>query len=305
MVAFIGVLSTFGFLICILLTVIKAIRKKTVKPYAIGTGVSFLLLIICLALTPDTESGKEMKEVAEVESNDEPTYKTEKNTTIEVVESEDAEPILDTPEEIAERIDLEEVSVTNEENIEVKAYATDTVRIRQQPNTECDVLGKVQLGNEVTVLGVEGDWSHITFNGIEGYIKSEYLTDGMQVPEMASGIEPTSAPVTTVAPTVEPSPTPAATVNPTVAAVAATTAIAASSAINSLAGGDSNFNTYDNVEQQQTTAQYVLNTSTMKVHYPKCKSVPKISPNNYDVSNEPFYVLEQRGYTSCGNCHAQ
>lgn len=56
-------------------------------------------------------------------------------------------------------------------------YATDTVNIREQPNTDSAVLGKAQPGNEVSVLGTEGDWSHVLINGTDGYIKSEYLSD--------------------------------------------------------------------------------------------------------------------------------
>lgn len=57
------------------------------------------------------------------------------------------------------------------------AYATDTVKIRKEPNIDCDVLGKVQPGNEVIVLGIEGDWTHVSVNGLEGYIKSEFLSE--------------------------------------------------------------------------------------------------------------------------------
>lgn len=42
-------------------------------------------------------------------------------------------------------------------------------------------------------------------------------------------------------------------------------------------GGGNNFNTHNNENQQQTTASYVLNTSTMKLHRPSCRDVPKIA----------------------------
>ena len=67
-------------------------------------------------------------------------------------------------------------------------------------------------------------------------------------------------------------------------------------------GDASNFNTYNNVEQQQTAAAYVLNTNTMKIHHPGCKSVPKIAPQNYAVSNASVEELLAQGYTTCGNC---
>ena len=64
----------------------------------------------------------------------------------------------------------------------------------------------------------------------------------------------------------------------------------------------SNFNTYDNPEQQNTEAVYVLNTSTKKIHYPSCKSVKKIAPQNYSTSNLSVEELKNQGYTTCGNC---
>lgn len=67
-------------------------------------------------------------------------------------------------------------------------------------------------------------------------------------------------------------------------------------------GDGSNFNTYNNVEQQNTSADYVLNTKSKKIHYPGCKSVPKISPNNYATSNLSVEELRTQGYSTCGNC---
>lgn len=67
-------------------------------------------------------------------------------------------------------------------------------------------------------------------------------------------------------------------------------------------GNGSNFNTYDNASQQDTSASYVLNTSTHKFHYPSCRSVPKISPKNYSTSNSSRDSLISQGYSSCGIC---
>lgn len=68
-------------------------------------------------------------------------------------------------------------------------------------------------------------------------------------------------------------------------------------------GQNSNFNTYDNPEQQQTSAQYVLNNNTMKFHKPSCRSVKKIAPHNYGTSSESRDTLIAKGYSPCGNCH--
>ena len=68
-------------------------------------------------------------------------------------------------------------------------------------------------------------------------------------------------------------------------------------------GNADNFNTYDNSDQQKTEAKYVLNTSSMKIHYPTCSQVKKIAPHNYATTNESEAELLAKGYTTCGACH--
>lgn len=67
----------------------------------------------------------------------------------------------------------------------------------------------------------------------------------------------------------------------------------------------SNFNTYDNSGQQQTSATYVLNTSSKKFHYPSCDSVKKIAPQNYATSNSSRDELIAQDYEPCGSCTPQ
>lgn len=67
-------------------------------------------------------------------------------------------------------------------------------------------------------------------------------------------------------------------------------------------GNGENFNTYDNPEQQETSATYVLNTNTMKIHHPSCSSVAKIAPHNYATSNLSIDELKEQGYEPCKRC---
>lgn len=68
--------------------------------------------------------------------------------------------------------------------------------------------------------------------------------------------------------------------------------------------GNNNFDTYDNPEQQETKESWVLNTKSdsMKIHYPSCRTVPKIAPANYATSSESLDTLKSQGYTTCGIC---
>lgn len=92
MVAFIGVLSLFGFLICIVLTVINAVRKKNVKPVATGIAVCFVIFIVCLAITPakDEDEGAKVTE-AVIPTSATTTEEIVTQASVETAESETAE----------------------------------------------------------------------------------------------------------------------------------------------------------------------------------------------------------------------
>lgn len=67
-------------------------------------------------------------------------------------------------------------------------------------------------------------------------------------------------------------------------------------------GNADNFYTYNNLDQQQTTDAYVLNTDSLKIHRSSCSKVPLIAPQNYTTSNSSIAELESQGYSRCGVC---
>ena len=123
------------------------------------------------------------------------------------------------------------------------------------------------------------------------------------VPTPVPSPEPTQAPtpVPTQAPTPEPTPVPTQAPTPEPTPVPAETPVNQGTGTGSQ---DNNFNTYDNADQQNTTDTYVLNINpkSMKIHYPSCRSVPKIAPQNYSTSSESLEELKARGFTTCGIC---
>ena len=88
------------------------------------------------------------------------------NNSFDVV-SEPAEPEY-LPEEIVE----EPVEV---EEVQEFVRTTDTVKIRAEASTECDVLGKAQAGEEFELVDEVDGWSKIKYEGQEAYIKSDYV----------------------------------------------------------------------------------------------------------------------------------
>lgn len=68
------------------------------------------------------------------------------------------------------------------------------------------------------------------------------------------------------------------------------------------AGNAENFNTYYNPYLQQTDAAFVLNTSSLVFHLPKCNDVAKMAEKNYATSNDSFEYIQAQGYKPCGHC---
>ncbi|GHU42667.1 hypothetical protein FACS1894111_06950 [Clostridia bacterium] len=54
----------------------------------------------------------------------------------------------------------------------------DNANIRQDPNTDSEVVGKLYSNSEVEVLDTQGDWYHIRSGNVEGYIATQYVTVG-------------------------------------------------------------------------------------------------------------------------------
>ena len=69
-------------------------------------------------------------------------------------------------------------------SVQVSGY----VNIRETPDMKGNIIGKVSGDGACEVLGEEGEWSHITSGGIEGYISSQYLVTGEEAKELAKSL---------------------------------------------------------------------------------------------------------------------
>lgn len=68
--------------------------------------------------------------------------------------------------------------------VQVSGY----VNIRETPDMKGNIIGKVSGDGACEVLGEEGEWSHITSGGIEGYISCQYLVTGEEAKELAKSL---------------------------------------------------------------------------------------------------------------------
>ena len=68
--------------------------------------------------------------------------------------------------------------------VQVSGY----VNIRETPDMKGNIIGKISGDGACEALGEEGEWSHITSGGIEGYISSQYLVTGDEAKELSKGL---------------------------------------------------------------------------------------------------------------------
>lgn len=170
MVALFGVLSFIGLIVCIVLIIIKALRKKPVKPLATGFLVCFVIFVICLALTPkNVSTEKEMDQAKETESITQDNKKTE--YTKETPESTEdnvynkAKTKEDNPKK-EESTATEPSEPENEENIKVIEYdALQKVFLTISDATiEEDILELIdKYGLKYTAQRYNGNPKHNTY----------------------------------------------------------------------------------------------------------------------------------------------
>lgn len=56
-------------------------------------------------------------------------------------------------------------------------HVKETVRIRKSASTDSEILGNAYQGDEIKVTNYRADgWCEVEYNGIKGYVKTEYLT---------------------------------------------------------------------------------------------------------------------------------
>lgn len=49
------------------------------------------------------------------------------------------------------------------------------LNVRKEPNTSCEIVGKLAKGTEVEVSGVKDGWATLSFNGQTAYASADYL----------------------------------------------------------------------------------------------------------------------------------
>lgn len=218
--SFLGFFSIFGLAAGIIDLIKKDGRKKGFSIATICISVIVFLTSLGIAVGSSEEP---VTDGIVAESITEENISQDKfDDGLDASVSNASETINSKPTDEVNDVDLTNVGdetemVSEESNVEEEPeavtrtlYTTSKVNIREQPNTDCAVLGKAEIGQEVTEYEAGADgWSRVACKGVEGYIKSEYLTQVAPSPSV-SKTEETAAVVSTEPIQSTPVPTPEA-----------------------------------------------------------------------------------------------
>lgn len=109
---------------------------------------------------PDTEVA------TEVEGTEEPVEETTEEST--------EKPTQEVPEDSnSNGVSTEEVFIP------YQRYTNRSANIRAGADKTTELVGTAKINTEVTVIGVEGDWSKVSYNGMEAFIKSSLLSENV------------------------------------------------------------------------------------------------------------------------------
>lgn len=92
-----------------------------------------------------------------------------------VEDTADAEPVS---EEAVSEAD----AVAEPEPVRTVTVTGDNVRMRSEPNTDCEVVKTCSKGETYNLIEVTGEWTGVDNNGQECYIKTEFLEETVQEP---------------------------------------------------------------------------------------------------------------------------
>ena len=75
-------------------------------------------------------------------------------------------------------------SYTNLGIVQVSGY----LNIRREPSLDGDIIGKLSGDGACEILETDGEWTHITSGGVDGYISNQYLLTGDEAREKAESL---------------------------------------------------------------------------------------------------------------------
>ncbi|KKB43449.1 N-acetylmuramoyl-L-alanine amidase [Bacillus thermotolerans] len=77
---------------------------------------------------------------------------------------------------------------------ETAAITADNLNVRSEPSLSSTVLGKLHIGDQVTVSSVEGDWVSISYNGQDAWVSKQFVRLNEKTEQASAAPAPSSEP---------------------------------------------------------------------------------------------------------------
>ena len=136
-------------------------KSKHFRKDVIIARIIFVILCIVIGVLIGTGVSALLKKTDSNNDN------TEQNSQIQTETNKpDTQTTIDTSVEDTEII----------ENIISYAVPTTEIRLRQEPNTNCETLARIPAGTKLTLLEELEGWYKVSYEGMEGYISADYAT---------------------------------------------------------------------------------------------------------------------------------
>jgi cell wall-associated NlpC family hydrolase len=127
--------------------------------------------------TAEADAAADMNMVTETLAGEEPQTLSDEENVVEIISAEE----LAEQQQLAAEKQAVVDSYTNLGLVQVSGY----LNIRKEPNSNGEIIGKLQENSACEVLGTEGEWYQIASGGVEGYIHSQYVLTGEDAREQA------------------------------------------------------------------------------------------------------------------------
>ena len=112
------------------------------------------------------------------------TKKSENKSAKKSKKKSAKETVKDEKDETVTILSISNTSI-EEEDIAIST-ASSYVNIREEANTDSKILGKLYKDNAAHILKAKGDWLYIASGNVKGYVKAEYVKDGLTQEELAA-----------------------------------------------------------------------------------------------------------------------
>jgi cell wall-associated NlpC family hydrolase len=139
---------------------------------AVIIGVAATGIYRKMAQRPAAEAdvAAELNLAAETAVDGEVQAQSDEENVVEIISAEE----LEAQKQLAAEKQAVVDSYTNLGLVHVSGY----LNIRKEPNSNGEIIGKLQENSACEILGTEGEWYQISSGGVEGYIHSQYLLTG-------------------------------------------------------------------------------------------------------------------------------